>query len=509
MDILARHLRRSGHRVASGLTTDGFENHVLVKAAAEKTDPSRLAHNYYRQIKDDLNSIGIQFDRFDDPAHSENIGRFNKVKDALIGGLERSGGVVYREEELPVDDALPAGAAIEDRFCIGGWFAARCPQCDAPAGSFFCEACGHHFEPGEANEPASRRGKIIEWRRNKSPYLQLPDRIHLDELWRDMSIEAPFAAIAQRYVDLKGQTMRLTVPGLYGLGWPSDGLPARQICFSYSTLHYSHHIYCGDCVADMNGDPNPFLVGDDTFLISATGIDNTIPMLIGVCGCAMAQSNFRTFDRIYFNHFLRLEGHKFSTSRGHVIWTGDIAKLGAVNVDLLRIYLSEICPEEAETDLRISDLVARHNELLTQMQPKIDACNRAIIAAHSGAPPAFDETLLHALCRLYELQCGCLSLDRLRVSRASSPIIEWLAALPADPSAHGAYTWLKGLSLLGSPLMPDLSEGLWHWLGHDGVPSVEAFLQQPAIRPTAPPQLRGRHLSSSDLNFCLPKERAA
>src|SRR4029077_1423027 len=55
MDILARHLRRSGHRVASGLTTDGFENHVLVKAAAEKTDPSCLAHNYYQQIKDDLN----------------------------------------------------------------------------------------------------------------------------------------------------------------------------------------------------------------------------------------------------------------------------------------------------------------------------------------------------------------------------------------------------------------------------------------------------------------------
>ncbi len=345
MDILARHLRRSGHHVASGLTVDGFENHVLVKATAEKTDPAQLAHDYYRQIKDDLNSIGIGFDCFDNPGHAENLDRFNRLKDDLVVGLELGGGVVYREEKLPVDDALPIDVPIENRICIGGWLAAQCPQCNAPAGSFFCEACGHHFEPGEATAPASRRGKIVEWRRNKSPYLQLSGRTHLADLWRTMAIEAPFAAIAQRYVDLKGQTMRLAVPGLYGLSWPSDELPARQICFSYSSLLYAHHLYSGDCVAEMNGNPNPFIVGDDTFLIGATGIDNTIPMLVGVCGCALAQSTFRPFDRIYFNHFLRLEGHKFSTSRNHVIWTGDIVKLGAVNVDLLRLYLSEIVPK--------------------------------------------------------------------------------------------------------------------------------------------------------------------
>ncbi len=62
----------------SGLTTDGFENHVLVRAAAENTSPSDLAHRYYRGIKEDLASIDIVYDRFDDPAFETNLKRFNK-----------------------------------------------------------------------------------------------------------------------------------------------------------------------------------------------------------------------------------------------------------------------------------------------------------------------------------------------------------------------------------------------------------------------------------------------
>jgi methionyl-tRNA synthetase len=508
MDVLARHLRRSGHRVTSGLTTDGFENHVVVKATAERCAPSELAHRYYRQIRDDLSSIGIRFDRFDDPGDASNIGHFNKVKDELVRSLELGGQVVVREEQLPVDDALAHDAAMEDRFCIGGWFAARCPRCEAPAGSFFCEACGHHFEPGEAKEPLSRRGKIVAWIPNKSVYLRVSGQASLSNLWAGMGIEVPFAATAQRYVDFKGQTMRLTVPGRYGLDWPSHGLAANQICFSYSSLLYAHHLYCGDRVADMKGLTNPFLADDDTFLISATGIDNTIPMLVGVSGCAVAQPSFRPFDRIYFNHFLRLDGSKFSTSRGHVIWTGDIARLGGLNVDLLRFYLAEICPEEGETDLRASDLVARHNALLELMQPKIEASAATLIKAQ-GSQVTFDEPLLRILQQLYEDQVAALSIDLLRVSRASLPIADWLAAPGAFTSANVAYTWLKGLAFLGAPLMPDLSHALWRWLGHIGIPSAEAFFHRPAIMHGLPPRLHGRRLFNSDLDPCLPRGRAA
>ncbi len=87
-------------------------------------------------------------------------------------------------------------------------------------------------------------------------------------------------------------------------------------------------------------------------------------MLVGASGCALSQTHYKSFEHIFFNHFLKLNGSKFSTSRGHVIWTGDIAGTPGLNTDLLRVYLSEICPEDAGADLQVSALIHRHNELL-------------------------------------------------------------------------------------------------------------------------------------------------
>ncbi|MCK1541303.1 hypothetical protein IVB12_04700 [Bradyrhizobium sp. 179] len=42
--------------------TDGFENHVLVRAARENIDPSDMAHGFHVKILDDLASVGIVFD---------------------------------------------------------------------------------------------------------------------------------------------------------------------------------------------------------------------------------------------------------------------------------------------------------------------------------------------------------------------------------------------------------------------------------------------------------------
>ncbi len=54
MDILARALRRSGHDVWYGLTTDGFENHVVARAAQLGENPATMAARFHVQIGTDL-----------------------------------------------------------------------------------------------------------------------------------------------------------------------------------------------------------------------------------------------------------------------------------------------------------------------------------------------------------------------------------------------------------------------------------------------------------------------
>ncbi|MFK4259369.1 class I tRNA ligase family protein [Agrobacterium tumefaciens] len=509
MDILQKHLKRAGHCVRSGLTTDGFENHVLVRAAKENVDPSNLAHGYFLKIVEDLASIGIRFDRFDDPAYGRNMDTFSSVSNELMSSLLSSGSVEFREGRIPIDIAKSATTLLEECFCIGGWFGATCPLCSAPAGSFFCEQCGYHFEPYEAVNPFSRRAEIIGWKDDISAYLSFAQKDLLSQAWSDMAIEGSFREIGERYITYKGQQMRLTVPGIHGLHWPSAKFVSNQILFSYSSLLYAHSLYCGQKDSESNGNLNPFVKDADTFLIGATGIDNTVPMLVGVTGCALGQNSFRSFDRIYFNHFLRLNGSKFSTSRGHVIWAGDIARIPSISVDILRMYLSEICPEDAETDLVSGHLVDRYNELLKLISGCVDDCSKSIASVPADTVCDIDETLFATLSPLYEMQCKALSLDHLRVSQASSAVLEWARRSETRPSPYAAYSWLMGFSVLAWPLMPQITESVWRWLGHTGHPNVEHALRPSTERVGRVPQMEARRLTTADLDGCLPQEIAA
>ncbi|OKO81867.1 hypothetical protein AC628_05705 [Bradyrhizobium sp. NAS96.2] len=509
MDIVQKHLKRAGHNVRSGLTTDGFENHVLVRAARENIDPSDLAHGCHIGIVEDLASLDITFDHFDDPAYGKNLQRFSDVSNALMDALSAAGSLEFRAARLPVDDASSAVMSPEERFCIGGWFGATCPVCEAAAGSFFCEQCGHHFEPDEALNPVSRRGRIQEWTDNISAFLSISQNDQLLRAWGDAAIETGFLDIGMRYVARKGQQMRLTVPGLHGLAWNSPQFNTRQILFSYSSLLYAHSLYCGQKDSDGSGATSPFARDSDTFLIGATGIDNTIPMLVGVTGCALGQESFRRFDRIFFNYFLQLNGSKFSTSRGHVIWAGEIARIPGISIDVLRLCLSEICPEEARTDLVPEQFIDRYNAIFDENSAAISRCTDAINAMPAFSGCYVNDAMMIALDRLYEQQCASLSLEHLRVSQASRPVIEWLNYLDGIPDDQTAYTWLMGFSILAWPLMPRITEAVWHWFGHAGHPVAACASLPSSERIGSAPKIDGRRLMAADIDRCLPGRFAA
>ncbi|WP_247539498.1 class I tRNA ligase family protein [Bradyrhizobium sp. 168] len=145
----------------------------LVRAARENIDSSDMAHGFHVKILDDLASVGIVFDHFDDPAHGSNLRPFADVSNALMDALYAAGSLHFRAVRLPMDDAGSAATQKEERFCIGGRLSATCPICGASAGGFFCEQCGDHFEPDEALKPVSRGGRIVEWTDDISAYLSI------------------------------------------------------------------------------------------------------------------------------------------------------------------------------------------------------------------------------------------------------------------------------------------------------------------------------------------------
>ncbi|GEM_PF-639907 len=511
MDVLARACRRAGHRVRQVLSNDHFENHVVVKARALGRDPAAFARENDRLIAKGLAALDITFDMFPDTGDPAVLARFFDVAGSLAAALDAGGKVVARREKLPVDDApvadFEAGAApIEERFCIGGWFACNCPACGAPSGSFFCEACGAHYSPAEAPQPRSRRGNITGFVDSTCLYLDLNPVDALAQSWARMRIEAPFRAVAQRFLDNSRPEMRLTVPGLHGLAWDDRRFCDRQILFSYSSLLYAHHLLLGAYLADAGGG-NPFEAGHPALLIGATAIDNTVPMLAGVTGCALAQTRYRSFDRIYFNHFLHLDGEKFSTSRGHVIWSHDLEGVCGLDTDILRWYLCSIAPEEAAGNFVRAECVAFHERVRATLDHRLHAL-AAILTSDAEAAqdpdPCPDPGIGATMRDLLQTQHDCLAGDGLRLRRFAATLDAALALGEAIATPAQAQAWMRGFAILASPVMPRLAQELWQAAGLDGAPRCADFARPATRAGSALPRRDGPPLTRAALDALTP-----
>ncbi len=507
MDVLGRACRRAGYRVHQVLSNDHFENHVVVKARALGRDPRVFARDNDRLIARGLAALDINFDVFPDTGAPEILAGFRGIAGSLAEALEAGGRVVLRRDPLPVDDApIPgfsdADTPVEERFCIGGWFECLCPACGKPSGSFFCEACGAHYAPAQAPRPRSRRGNIVGFIDSQCLYLDLRPIEALTASWEQMRIEAPFRAIAHRFLDNSAPEIRLTVPGLHGLAWEDPRFCDRQILFSYSALLYAHHLLLGDLLAGKTGG-NPFGARHPALLIGATGIDNTVPLLAGVTGCSLAQERYRGFDRIYFNHFLHLDGEKFSTSRNHVIWSHDLEGVPGLNIDILRWYLCSISPEEAAGNFVRAECVAFHE----RMRALLDARLQALVQIRAAAPEAVaspDPSLGSHMRDLLEQQHECLAGDGLRLRRFAATLDAALALGDSIVTPAEAQAWMRGFAILASPAMPRLATALWRASGLEGEPRCADFARAATVPADPIPRLDGPGLMPAALEKLAP-----
>jgi methionyl-tRNA synthetase len=449
LDVLARHLRRRGDRAVVLSGTDAYESYVLLRAAADGLEAEETASRWHEAIRDDFAAAGLAIDEFVNPLAPEWRGRFAAAHQSMLNALIGRG-VEVREETW----WMSAG----ERYVAGCWMISVCPDCGSGVAGYCCEECGGHFDPQHCREVTPRFGGAVVPVQRRAFHLAVPAALSATLTGYRLP------NVVRRAVDATlartGGRIRLTVPGRWGI--PVEG-ENEMVIFTYGAAGYATLL--GEICAEQYG-VDPFDQRANVTIVGACGVDNGVPIAATMQAQLLA-SGRRAFDRIVVNQFLSLAGSKFSTSRGHAIWAGDLAAIDGVGSDGVRYAVASLAPDDAPADMSV-DALAR---ALTS-GARIRSAVAAAIGELGDTTPVPDERCLDVLSSTLARQDAAMATPTIALLEVVATLRSWLEL---RPQSH-AYWWTRGFALLAGPLMPSVSCMAWAATGLSGEPRLADLL---------------------------------
>ena len=325
-DMYVRYRRHRGEEVAFVCGSDNHGTPIVVSAEAEGVSPADLSRRYHEHFDATFRRMGVCFDHFGMTDGETNHRRTR----AIVERLQENGHVFA--ERIAQSYCPSCRRFLPDRYVKG-----LCPHCGAEARGDECDqGCGKHLEPGEIRRPVCTVC---------STPAELREQ---DHFFFRLSTFGPF--LLEHLEHLKGTANARN----YALGWVRDGLrdwcitrtldwgvrypgrddlvvyvwvdaPIGYIAFTeeWAAAHGKdwRRYWCGD------GEITHFIGGDITYHHCIFW-----PALLKGAGYGLPSA-------VVASGMLKVDDHKFSKSRGYVVWTNeDYLDLG-LPADCLRYYL--------------------------------------------------------------------------------------------------------------------------------------------------------------------------
>lgn len=458
MDVLARCLRQIGHSVSIISASDPWETHVLLRGLTNNSPPEQICHYYHHEIANGLAALNINYDSFinvlDSPWSTVLPKTANDILDALA---KQPSALLVRKERIPFSHKhqIPLTGALIEGIC---------PKCSSSMGGFFCESCGAEISPSDLVKPHSRLpNDNWEWRSYDSLYLQVHDVAALRHLAEQICADHQLIEMAFEGLAFNNNLVRLTHPGTWGIRALAESVSPDSVIFSYPAL-FALSLLCAN-TNDLTAENVAFSPESEIITIKSFGIDNSMPYIVSVLAIIQALGNVKPFDHYLTNYFSTLDRKKFSTSRNHAIWALDASHLLKAKTDTIRAYLCKVNPQHGETDFSIAEF----NTFKTLWEEHLE---HNIMAALSSICTQSD--ILGHLVKLFEQRNAALDPAHFTLAEAMKPLEEWLHL-----ANNGiTNTWGLGFSVLAWPIMPELSEHIWHMAGMPGLPTLDTLLEK-------------------------------
>ncbi len=337
-DVYTRYAHLCGSQAQFVMSTDDNQCYVPAKGRQLAISSEEVVGRFTPLIATALSRFGCTVHQRLQPLGKADYTRYVQER---FESLVKAGKVELRKE-------LAAQCIETGQFIYGAQISGNCPHCGQGTSGNGCEACGHYNHASDLKNPISQLGsqgvQLVETERYVFPLSQYADS--LKRSLSQIAMHPRLRAFYESYLAEGLPDVAVSQHGSWGIPCPER--PGQVLyewfemaaCYLYlaggaSEGQTSHWVNPRDAVVQTFGIDNSFFYG---FLV---------PALI-----EQMQPNAQLPKAFLFNFFYRLEGKKFSTSRGHAIWGHEI--LESVPADPLRFFLALTRAEDAESDFSLS-----------------------------------------------------------------------------------------------------------------------------------------------------------
>ncbi len=485
-DFYVRYVRRTGRDVVFVCGSDNHGTPVVVSAEEARMTPRQLCEKYHAHFEETFKRMGVIFDHFGMTDDLTNHHRTQTIVKSLIRNNHVYAKVIHQAYCPKCQRFLP------DRYVEG-----VCPHCGTLARGDECDqGCGRHLEPGEIQEPACLVcGTKAEFRDQEHYFFRLGE-------FREWLLE---------YLEgLDGTTNARN----YALGWVKEEL--HDWCITRTLDWGVKFPGRDDLVVYVWVDAPIGYISFTEEWAKSTGKDwkeywcenPSVTHFIGgdiiyhhciFWPALLKGAGYGEPSAVVASGMVKVDDHKFSKSRGYVVWANeDYLDLG-LSPDYLRYYLLSYTNHTKELNFSWKLFGERiNNELVNTLG---NFLYRSLFFAHKefgGIPGGtvaeeVQEEIRKCLATVdaamqgYEFKAAVDGMMALAVFgnnyiQTNAP---WkLVKTDRDAAARvirNCVQIARALSIIAEPVMPGKMQAVWEMLGETGMVSgvsVHSALQQ-------------------------------
>ncbi len=496
-DAYVRYMRRAGEEVVFVCGSDNHGTPIVVSAEETGVSPRALSEKYHQHFDETFRLMNVVFDRFgmtDDPATHH---RTTAIVSELINNGHIYKQIVHQAYCTNCKRFLP------DRYVEG-----VCPHCGAQARGDECDqGCGKHLEPGEIKDPICKVcGTKAEFRNQEHYFFKLSE----------------FKEFLLPYLDtLRGTSNAKN----YAIGWIKDELrdwcitrtlewgvkfPGRDdlVVYVWVDAPIGYIAFTEEWAEKAKKDWKRYWCGENrvTHFIGGDIIyHHSIfwPALLKAAGYGVPHA-------IVASGMVKVDDHKFSKSRGYVVWTNDDYLDRGLPADYLRYYLLAYTSHTKELNFSWKVFSERINNEVVNIFGNF--VYRTLFFAHkefSGVPSSPVDPAIIA-----EIEKSLANVERFMREYEFKGAVDAIMTLAAFGNTYiqtqapwklikndrdaasqvirNCIQIAKAIALLIEPVMPAKAQECWTMLGYNDrvsdhpVSDAVRHVHEPCIRAPAP-----------------------